>query len=431
MKTITRPFPQNRSFFKGCTHYRWGKPLLLCSYLLAPHGGAQELFEPFAPVRPMGMGGASVATANDQNAIWSNPAGISRIRKARSRSAVHFLAFPSIVAGANSEGISFYSQLQNSSGSGTLANNIKSAIDSSSSQSSQKPIWGRLSANPKIIFEPTQDSPIAFSLFSNSRAKLTFVTDDGSESTQVEGITDVGGTIGISMTNQTNRLNFGIQVRPMIRYAYDDKIDITTLTQNKVMEDRIKADANHGTGIGIDLGFMWTFADFWFPTFGLAVFNLPTGCRDDYLNPFTELRQKICGTTYSGTINNPESLFLVDPTDIRAGISITPRLSNKMALRFAIDVHHLYFATGTTYYGLPGVEPVKQAHAGVELFFGNPLMLNPFSLRAGVNQGNLTLGATVRFSFIAIEYASYGKDISADPTSVEDRRSLLSLTAEL
>lgn len=391
---------------------------------------AEELYYPFDPVRPLGMGGASVAMSNDHNSIWTNPSGIARIRKARSRHTVHFWTFPAIVAGANEEGQSFFNKLQSSAGSGTMAQNINEAVKNSSNKSKFKPLWARLSANPLIYLEAAPNTPIAISAFAASTVKLVFITDDGSESAQVQALTDIGSTLTMAWTNRTNRINFGIQIRPTARYAFDDKINTQILTDKKTMEKRIKSDSNSAVAVGIDTGFMWTFADFWFPTLGVAVYNIPTSCQDQYLNPFTETRQKICGTKYGGTINNPESLFLVDPTDIRAGISITPRLSRKIALRFAIDMHHLYLTDGNRYIGLPGIEPIKQTHAGVELFFGNPLELNPLSLRAGINQGFVTTGATLRISFLTLEAALYGKDISSEPSQAKDQRFLLSFSGD-
>ena len=391
---------------------------------------AEELYEPFVPVRPKGMGGAGTALSNDHNSVWSNPAGIGRIRKARARSFVHFWSFPAIVAGANSEGQSLYTKLQSSGGTGTLAENINEAITTSSNSSSERPIWARLSVNPIVFLEAAKNAPLALSAFGSSTVKMVFVQENGTTNAQMDSVTDVGGTITLAWTNRTNRFNLGVQIRPTIRYAFDDKVDIQTLTDKSAMEKRIKSDANVGSGIGADIGVLWTFADFWFPTFGMAIYNLPTGCKDSYLNPFTETRQSICGTVYNGSINNPESLFLVDPMDVRVGISITPRLSRKVALRFAIDMHHLYIADGTKFYGLPGVEPLKQSHAGIELFFGNPLKLNPLSIRAGVNQGLVTAGISLRISFLTLEVATYGVDISSDAEQIKDQRTLVSISGD-
>ena len=58
--------------------------------------------------RAAGMGDAYTAVANDEGAVFYNPAGIARARKARSRSTFHIAKFPNLIAGANSEARSFY-----------------------------------------------------------------------------------------------------------------------------------------------------------------------------------------------------------------------------------------------------------------------------------------------------------------------------------
>src|SRR5690606_5221140 len=131
---------------------------------------------------------------------------------------------------------------------------------------------------------------------------------------------------------------------------------------------------------------------------GISVLNLPTGCRENYLNPFTEKRETVCGTAYSGSFGNEDALSTVDPVDIRAGVSITPRLSRKLAMRFALDAHHLAYVSGEQIYGLQGIEASKLVHAGVELFVGNPLLIPPVAVRAGYNQGFVTMGASLNLN---------------------------------
>ncbi|MBI2602136.1 MAG: hypothetical protein HYW48_03690 [Deltaproteobacteria bacterium] len=406
--------------------------VICLAVLMFPLGGAgQELPEHFLPVRPIGMGGAFTAIANDQNSIWTNPAGIGRIRKHRSRKHLHLLSVPNLVGGVNDQAQSFYGSFKTAGAENSGADaaaNVKTAIENTATI--DKPIWARAAINPVAFVEITRGTPGVFSLFSNTRLKIQVDKDDTS-SAQVESVSDTGAVLGIGLTNNTNRHNLGLQVRPIFRFAYDERVDLETLTNTSEMQKRILTEGNTVSAVALDLGWMWTFADYWFPSVGVSVLNVPTGCRQNFLNPFTELRETICGTTFKGSINNEESLFLVDPTDIRVGVSLTPRIFHKVALRFAVDVHHLYLSSGDTYYGLPGAEPIKTVHGGIELFIGNPLLLHPFSARLGVSQGFVTTGVTLRVGPVFLEFASYGQDISAETTSKEDRRTLFALSLEL
>jgi len=408
------------------------KNILFLSLALAPWGVlAEELPENYFPVRPLGMGGAFTAISDDQNAIWTNPAGIGHTRKPRSRNKINLLTIPNINVGSNNEARASFSTLD-SSGKGETSDQavtaIENAIDAAGG-STDKPIWGFFSAAPTLYLATDYNASAAFSLFSNNRVKIA-IEDPTSNLLRTEIVSDIGGVLGASYGTKLNAFTFGIQLRPTLRYAYDDSLPAADVLDKTTLKKQIEQGANTGTGIGLDMGLLWTIPDFWFPTFGLAVFNLPTGCVNNYLNPYTELRQTICGTTYSGKVNNPDSLFLVDPTDIRMGFSITPRITNKLALRFDLDVHHLYIPSGTTFYGLPGVDASKLVHAGLEAFLGNPLLLSPFSVRVGYGGGFTSAGLTLRLRFLLLEFATYGADISSTPTAREDRRLMLSASIE-
>ena len=403
---------------------------LLLGIFFSQYLYGEEIPETFTGVRPLGMGNAFTAIANDQNAIWTNPAGISRVRKARSRHTFNLVNFPSGIAGGNDGGKKF---ILGSLGSAGGAGGLESILNGLNPDKEES-IWVRAAASASAFFDAPRGSPWAFAAFSNVKTTITPDLDSGGGDADekivvVDSVTDIGGVVTIGWTNKTNRLNFALQIRPTMRFGYFDKINAETLV--KKFEKTIKSDANNGMGIGVDFGLMWTFADYWFPTLGFVVKNIPTGCKEEYLNPHEEVRQTVCGTKYSGTVNNPESPSLLDPTDFRLGLSMTPRLSNKIALRFDLDLHHLYLTPDDkTFYGLSGIEPIRQSHAGLELFFGNPLLINPLSFRLGFNQGFITFGGTFRVSIFAIEAAVYGQDLSASSKQKQDTRYIANITTE-
>ena len=376
---------------------------------------AEEAPEVFTPVRPMGMGGAFTAVANDESSIWTNPAGVARIRKPRSRKIIGMTKIPGLSLGVNRESRSFYSGFKSSQ-----EKNVEDVI-SSSGDMGDKPFWGRASLFPVMIFDLAPNNPAAFSLFSVTTIQMAVDADDASQA-KMTAISDMGSTITVGISNFSRRLDVGVQVRPMFRYAYEDTVPSSIIVDKNELQRRLKDESNKSSAIAFDLGFSFTLADFWFPTLGLSILNAPTGCREGYLNPFTKTRQKVCGTKYTGSFGNEEALSTIDPTDIRVGVSILPRLGRKVALRFALDAHHLYLTDGTQYYGLPGLETSKMLHGGVELVTGNPLEISPFTLRVGANQGFYTFGFSLNFSMFSLDFATYGTDISSSATAEEDRR---------
>lgn len=385
---------------------------------------AVEVPEGYPTPRSMGLGGATTGVANDESAFWTNPAGIARARKARSRQGVHILKLPNLTLGLNAASRSFYGAIQGATSSG-----IADVIASSDINSS-KPFYARAAAFPAIMFEADKNQPAGFGIFSNSIMRI-YVDKDTPTDARISAITDVGANFGYAFTNPANRLTMGVTFRPTYRYAYEDTVGSSELKSRTSLLNRIKKDSNRGLGLGADFGLMYTLADFWFPTIGIAIRNLPTGCVDDYLNPFTEIRQKICGTVYTGSKGNPEALSVIDPTDTRFGVSISPRIAKDYGIRFSADLQNLYFGTGSAYYGLPGIDIAKMLHGGVEIFSGNPLERAPFAVQIGANQGFVTWGFLMNTSIATLEFASYAVDVSSTLRRVEDRRYIASLSVTL
>lgn len=381
----------------------------------------QEVPVSFVPIRSNGMGGAYTAIANDENSVWTNPAGIARVRKARSRSVVHVVKLPNIMVGANTSSREFISGI---SEQGNQSN--AESLSSQASSLSENPLWSSLSMLPMIMVD-MGGVPTAIGGYSHTTLKAV-IDSDNAEEANVEAVSDVGGLWGMSFTSRTNRINFGFNIRYLARYAFEETMALSDLQSASTLQARIKSNSNKSTASAIDLGFMWTFADFWFPTIGLAVYNAPTGCKKNYLNPFSQTRETVCGTVFSGDIVNPDALSTIDPTDIRLGISITPRLSRKFGARIGIDLHHLHVANGSQNYGLRDIPISKSLHVGIEFFTGNPLTPSPFTVSFGYNQGFYSMGASLRLSFLSLDFATFGRDISADDTPIEDRRVMVGLS---
>jgi hypothetical protein len=372
-----------------------------------------EVPEPFHLVRPNSIGGAFTAIANDENAIWTNPAGIARIRKARSRKGIHLISFPNLIFGANTESQSF---IQGISSRGNQ-DNLESLADNFSVD---KPLWSSVSAFPLIMFEFGK-SPSSFGAFTHTKLKATVSSSDNSI-VNTEAISDIGSVFTMAYTNRTNRFNMGLSLRYTKRYAFEEAISVATLADTNALQREFKENSNATSAFAVDAGMLFTLSDFWFPTFGIAVMDLPISCKNEYLNPFSQKREKVCGTVFKGSISNPDALSVVEPTNLKVGFSITPRLSRKLALRIALDMHHIHTNSGIDNYGLKNIPLLKQLHAGVELVTGNPLLPAPLYLAMGVNQGFYTMGWGFKVGGLAIDFSTFGRDISSSIKPVEDRR---------
>lgn len=398
-------------------------PSLIVALLASGAGAvrAEEIPESYIPVRPQAIGGAFTAIANDEDAVWTNPAGIARIRKARSRSAVSLIKVPNLVVGANTKSREFIKGIGSSSEN---ADQIAAQAD----ELGDKPFWATTQLFPMMMFN-IDDIPAVVGVYSRTTLK-SVVNQDNPELANTEAISDLGGLFGVAFTDRTNRINFGVQARYIARYAYEEKVPLTTLADGRALQAQIKEKSNKSTALAVDTGFLWTFADFWFPTIGVAILNGPSGCRADYLNPFSKTRITACGTVFSGAFANEEAVSTVDPTDIRAGVSISPRFGHKLGARIAVDMHHNAVIAGGKVYGLDGVDVMKQLHAGIEFFTGNPLLPSPLTFGFGLNQGYYTVGASIRLGALSLDFASFGRDISSNSSPKEDRRLLGGLSLD-
>lgn len=242
-----------------------------------------EVPEPFHLVRPNSIGGAFTAIANDENAIWTNPAGIARIRKARSRKGIHLISFPNLIFGANTESQSF---IQGISSRGNQ-DNLESLADNFSVD---KPLWSSVSAFPLIMFEFGK-SPSSFGAFTHTKLKATVSSSDNSI-VNTEAISDIGSVFTMAYTNRTNRFNMGLSLRYTKRYAFEEAISVATLADTNALQREFKENSNATSAFAVDAGMLFTLSDFWFPTFGIAVMDLPISCKNEYLNPFSQKERK-------------------------------------------------------------------------------------------------------------------------------------------
>lgn len=395
---------------------------LAATLLIASFARAEEIPESFVPVRPQGIGGAFTAIANDEDAVWTNPAGISRVRKPRSRSTVNLVRFPNIIVGANTKSQEFMKGVR--SGSDDL-----SSVAERADELGEKPFWATAGAYPVMMLD-IQKTPAVIGAYTLTTLK-SVISRDNPELANTNAVSDTGGIFGMAWTDRSNRFSLGFTSRYVVRLAYEDRVPVSVLAEPKELQSRIKAGSNKSGAVGLDFGMLWTIADFWFPTIGLAVLNAPLGCQKEYLDPFSKKREEVCGTVFRGDLANPEAISVVDPTDIRFGLSITPRFSHSLAARIAVDVHHMPFVAGEKVYGLQDIDFMKQFHAGIEFFTGNPLVPSPFTVAVGISQGYYTFGAGVRLGYLALDFTTFGKDISNTASPIEDRRMLFNLSLDL
>ncbi len=377
----------------------------------------------------MSMGGAYTSVANDDAAFWTNPAGIARTKKARSKERVPLYRTPNITYGANNKNVAAgISKLGSESKRFDILSSALKDTDG------KQPVWFAGGVELLGVVSQNPSNPVGFGFYNHTASQLQIDSEDLTgtvgEDTNIRStiLSDTGGLLNFTFADKSNRASFGIQARYIAsRFSLNAKTPLKDFTTKSGIEDEIKPKGSKSKGLALDLGALYSYPDFWFPTIGLAVFNLPTGCTENYLNPYNETRETVCGTVFKGDLvtDDPRT---VDPTDIRVGFSMTPRVSKSVSMRLALDIHNLYIPSGSKNYGLADIPIDRQLHAGMEFFVGNPLSPSALRLKLGMNQTSLTVGGTMMLGdSIILDFARYGKDVSSGPTPKADTRYLVNL----
>jgi hypothetical protein len=414
-----------KNYFYICTLFYLSSFLLLRSPIVF----AESIPTDWTGVRANGMGGAFTATSNDETSIYSNPAGLSETRNPATKKLLHDVMLPDAEVGGNGQMLSNMHADPNTWGSDL----VQSAKANPGSQS-----YLLLQSFNEIIFGGKNSTTYLVGIPIRSENKMAFIDPSNPTKAYTVSTTTVSGAFALSGSSTRGLFHYGIDVRPNYRVDYQNNaFDTTNITNTS---DFINAANNNGektTSVGIDAGFTATAADYWFPTFGFAVRNLPTGCVNNYVNPINQNVETMCGAIRDGGSSSAPNTSKVDPTEIRAGFSLTPRGragKTKVNLRLSVDAYPIPIQIGGNNYGVDGVDINRLIHAGAELFFGNVLIQQGFALRGGYMEGGATWGASLSLAFLSIEYSSYmindtiPQVNNGTPTNIVERRHLLGVS---
>ena len=395
----------------------------------------------WAGLRALGMGNAYTSSANDELAVFSNPAGLARSRNQREKSKIHRLSIPGLNIGGNqSAAKALKSSAKPSSWPGKL-------YESASSSPGQRQFF---EAQTYPFFTLGGKGTPTYLFGMPARTILTTQSASGAKDAPVMlfSETSLSGALAIAGSSRAGLFSWGLSARPNMRYTYFSSDFSSASGQDslnaKTLQNLAKTKAVKTTGTGVDAGVLVTAADYWFPTLAIAVRNIPTGCVDDFVNPLTgktitmcgSVRKKSSGSIPADTTTGKEFLInstKVDPTEVRAGFSITPRgrvSGTKVNLRLAVDAYPLPIKSGSKNYGIPNVPVGSLVHAGAEMYFGNAIVNRGFGLRAGMMNSQPTFGATLNFFAFSLEFAHYSEVVGTRDLFNLEKRYLAGLSVD-
>lgn len=338
-------------------------------------------------LRPLGMGNAFTAIADDFNALYYNPAGLARI---------------------DSWDGEFFNP------SFTLSENLKTVVQDSQQTSSTNETIELIEENsgndqsltlglsPHLIFPH-----FGFGASAQLNTELIFRRNIAVDT--LLGI-DIIAPISFAMNFFDDKLSIGVTGKLRVVSTVDQRIDISDLEalQNRDLNNEDPNSENPsedepslenyvlgGIGVGADVGILFTPTKTWEPTIGVAIID-------------------IGGTHFEKVELDKDSFGKPDVklASVNVGFSLKPYDKNNKYLRFAMDMQSINQPFSFS----------KKLHAGAEFGWGQFL-----KIQAGSYKGAATFGVQLDAGITNLRLVTYKEQLGAVAGQHESRRLALQL----
>jgi len=323
----------------------------------------------FTGIRPLGMGGAFTAVANDENALFYNAAGLSYIEEQR------FTVVNPLIDGSEKV-YDMYRDVQDTDTDKAeeVTDLIREYIG--------KSYYGRAALYPNYIMKN-----FAFALMGQAQVSLT-PRNVAYPEIEVDALISLSGHLGFAYSLLENQLRLGVAGK-FISASHLSEIYTPDEIADSNFEDQVDDDLHDGTGLGVDLGLIYAPPVASAPTVALTVLDV----GDTSLGDAGSFKQKV-----------------------NVGFSLSQELS-WFTLTEAADWVDILNNTGDD------EDVYKRLHFGLEAGFTDYL-----SARAGFNQGYATFGVTLDLKILKLDYATYGEEVGSYAGSRENRRHVVQLS---
>lgn len=332
--------------------------IIILSFDLLAALKSGELNRSYRGLRPLGMGGAHIAVANDYNALFYNPAGLNDVEEWK-------VEVATLGVGISSQIKNLYNNRDNLGGDVTKLAGI---------------VEGSIGKNHHIGFEFVPSfvkKNFGFALVEDLKLNIR-IRNQAVPEVGINAKNDLMAVSGFSM-RFWDRFQFGLAAKCIYRMKSED-----TLSAMSVLNDNIKLKniLKEGQGYGLDLGFNY-------------ILPLPFKQKIGFL------AADILNTRFDMNL-----IKLVDEAGTPSEISRTFNIGYKIeppALFYirpvvAIDFRDLLNATDSSY--------MKRFHIGTEIKL--PFI---FSLRFGFGQGFFAFGVGADFWLLTIDFVTFAEEL--------------------
>lgn len=366
---------------------RWLKPAILATSTLASLTVSAQLAEARSSehwthygLRPLGMGNAYVAVADDFNALFYNPAGLARLK-----SWDFEIINPFVMATSNVKGLVADAQ-----------NNVKSGSTLSTLELLEKHTGENfgvgLGLTPHFVF---RGFGVGIGIEAGVQAEfhrdVTVDLDTGLR---------VVLPIAFAKNFWNERISVGAAVKLRARAGVDQNFSIDDIEafqksknnsptpgqENRDLEDYVQA----GTGYGADIGILFTPTKVMEPTLGISVTDIGGTSYDAY---------DVAGSS----LGAPE----LQLASVNVGVSAKPWKGEWSYLTTAIDMHSINQPYSFS----------KKLSLGVEGGLGNIL-----KVQTGLYQGYMTAGLQFDVGLLNLRILTYAEEIGTSAGYRPDRR---------
>ncbi len=346
--------------------------------LMAGAAIAQEVKWTHYGLRPLGMGNAYVAVADDFNALFYNPAGLARLKAWDGE-----LLNPHFEASQHM--LSFIDKATSLAGGGS--DSVSTTLDLLEEQSGKIQHFA-IGLTPHLIFK-------GFGIGLGLEMAGTMVFQR-----YPSVYLDVGPRLIAPISYARNfledRLSIGMSVKFLLRGGVNHDFSIQDIeafnnksgSEGPKLEDYVEG----GSALGADFGLLFTPIKTMEPTLGISIAD-------------------VGGTAYEkfdidgSAVRAPESRL----PSVNVGFSLKPLQTGRSYLLASMDVHSVNQPFSFS----------KKFNVGVEYGFGSIL-----KLQTGLHQGYLTGGIQIDVGLLNLRMITYAEElgVAAGEASMADRR---------
>lgn len=364
----------------------------------AQSGVSRRIHHQYVGPRPLGMGNAFVAVANDYNALFYNPAGLAR----RDDNEVNLF----MDGGLSASFLQFGQEVSKAQATeGTESEKQQAVMEVLQKQYGRsygirtnlfggiwvRPNWGMAILPMDLTIEESLHQSVGPSINATVYLDSTFAM----------------GYAGDFKSFPGGKLSWGITGKAINRGSFSKSVNFLELaTDSSIVQ---ASDLREGFGVDADIGFLYTpripstglvsLLRLTRPTFGLVIRNIAE-------SKFTS-NMKLLNSNPAENALPPEQLYRV--------IDIGSRWEYPAAFIFGgrgvMDIRDIMH---------PNFSARKGLHLGFE-FDWTVASWWRGAYRFGLNQGFWTAGASAMFTFFNLDLVSYGEDVGTFSTPVENR----------